>query len=72
MTPQLQGSKQLQGEPYEWPEFMFQKEGDGEIHTKRPEEGTGSGARAGREGQGQGPLRESFQVQSHDGNPKSV
>lgn len=27
--PQLQGSKQLQGEPYEWPEFMFQKEGDG-------------------------------------------
>lgn len=26
--PQLQGSRKLQGEPYEWPEFMFQKEGD--------------------------------------------
>lgn len=65
MTPNCRAPSSSRVSPMSGLNLCFRKRGMGEIHTKRPEEGTGSGARAGRRDRDKGLPPAKAQVQSH-------
>ena len=64
MTPNCRAPSSSRVSPMSGLNLCFRKRGMGEIHTKRPEEGTGSGARAGWRDRDKGLPPVKAQVQS--------
>lgn len=65
MTPNCRAPGSSRVSPMSGLNLCFRRRRIREIHTKKPEEGTGSGARAGRRDRDKGLPPVKAQVQSH-------